>query len=298
MLDGSEDAGEISLAENIERLAMHPADQFDAFKAQADTGKGPEEIAVRFGISPAVVRRRLKLAAVSPRLLEVYRADEMDLDQLMAFAVSDDHAPSTALAAVVTHAMALTVFYGDSYGTGSCLDLRIHTPDLRSSAEGIAASPAAQALDERRAAWTRRLPQEADGLWDWLMTQTPGTLTDLMACCAAFTLTAVHKPQDRSDAPHLLHADQLAKELRLDMTQWWQPTAASYFGRISKARILEAVTEACSKGAADNLAKLKKDALATRAEGKLAGTGWLPAVLRSTALDDAAIATAEIAEAA
>src|ERR1700760_453245 len=80
VLDGSEDAGEISLAENIERLAMHPADQFEAFKAQADTGKGPEEIAARFGISPAIVRQRLKLAAVSPRLLEVYRADGMDLD--------------------------------------------------------------------------------------------------------------------------------------------------------------------------------------------------------------------------
>jgi len=67
---------------------------------------------------------------------------------------------------------------------------------------------------------------------------------------------------------------------------------------ISKARILEAVTEACSKGAAENLAKLKKDALAARAEGKLAGTGWLPAVLRSAAWDDAAIATTETAEAA
>ena len=49
MLDG-EDAAEISLAENIVRLPMHPADQFEAFKALADDGKGPEEIAARFGV--------------------------------------------------------------------------------------------------------------------------------------------------------------------------------------------------------------------------------------------------------
>ncbi len=63
-----EDAAEISLAENVVRLPMHPADQYDAFKAMADAGKGPEEIAARFGCSPAVVKQRLKLASVSPRL--------------------------------------------------------------------------------------------------------------------------------------------------------------------------------------------------------------------------------------
>lgn len=114
----------------------------------------------------------------------------------------------------------------------------------------------------------------------------------------SFAVTPVRKQQDRAGAPHLLHADRLATALGLDMTQWWQPTAASYLGRISKARILEAVTEACSKEAAENLAKLKKDALAARAEEKLAGTGWLPVVLRPASPDDAAIATTGTAEAA
>ncbi len=91
-----EDAGEISLAENIIRVPMHPADQFDAFKAMADQGKGPEEIAARFGCTPAVVRQRLKLATVSPRLMATYREGEMNLDQLMAFTVSDDHAAQEA----------------------------------------------------------------------------------------------------------------------------------------------------------------------------------------------------------
>lgn len=89
VLDG-EDAGEISLAENIQREPMHPADQFEAFHALTERGKGVEEIAARFGVGVAVVRQRLKLAGVSPRLIQLYREDELSLDQLMAFTVTDD----------------------------------------------------------------------------------------------------------------------------------------------------------------------------------------------------------------
>jgi ParB family chromosome partitioning protein len=59
----SEDATEISLAENEMRQAMHPADQFEAFKALIDAGHGAEDVAARFGVTPTVVRQRLKLAA-------------------------------------------------------------------------------------------------------------------------------------------------------------------------------------------------------------------------------------------
>ena len=89
-LDG-EDATEISLAENEMRLPMHPADQFDAFKKLADDGKGPEEIAARFGTTAKIVAQRLKLAVVSPKLIALYRKDAMTLDCLMAFTVSDQH---------------------------------------------------------------------------------------------------------------------------------------------------------------------------------------------------------------
>jgi len=82
---------EASLAENIIRDAMHPADEFDAFKKLADDGQGPDTIAARFGTSPTMVRQRLKLAVVSPRLIAVFRKDEMTLDQLMAFTLTDEH---------------------------------------------------------------------------------------------------------------------------------------------------------------------------------------------------------------
>ncbi len=85
-------AVEASLAENTIRVAMHPADQFIAFRDLLDSGLGVEEVAARFGVSPFFVRQRLKLAKVSPRFIEAYRVGEMQLEQLEALAITDDHA--------------------------------------------------------------------------------------------------------------------------------------------------------------------------------------------------------------
>ncbi|HCT5047560.1 TPA: ParB/RepB/Spo0J family partition protein [Pseudomonas aeruginosa] len=81
-----------SLTENVQREAMHPADQFEAFAALVAEGRPIEDIAADFSVSPLVVQRRLKLANVSPRLLADYRAEAVSLDQLMALAITDDHA--------------------------------------------------------------------------------------------------------------------------------------------------------------------------------------------------------------
>jgi ParB-like chromosome segregation protein Spo0J len=93
----ADDASEISLAENEMRQAMHPADQFEAFKALIDAGQGIEDVAAKFGVTATVVRQRLKLASVSPKLMAIYRTGEMTLDLLMAFTDSDDHAAQEAV---------------------------------------------------------------------------------------------------------------------------------------------------------------------------------------------------------
>ena len=84
-------AEEDSLAENVQRAPLHPLDQFRAFLTLREKGQSEEEIAAVFFVSVAVVRQRLRLASVSPRLLDVYAEDGMTLDQLMAFTVSGDH---------------------------------------------------------------------------------------------------------------------------------------------------------------------------------------------------------------
>jgi len=80
-----------SLAENMQRVALHPLDQFRAFVTLREKGQGDEAIAAAFFVTPQVVKQRLKLAAVAPALLDVYAEDGMTLEQLMAFTVNPDH---------------------------------------------------------------------------------------------------------------------------------------------------------------------------------------------------------------
>lgn len=534
----AEDAQEISLAENTLRLPMHPADQYEAFCALTETGKGPEEIAARFGITAAAVRQRLKLAAVSPRLFALYRKDEMTLDQLMAFTVLDDHtaqeaawferpdwqrdsgsirrtlmashveaddgrvrfiglgaykkagggvvcdlfqrghegyltdpglldrlvavklerkakalraegwkwveimpkidydmlhrygrlyrehkplnaeqrkeldkltreydalaelgdspdedasekldalsdkiedlsqgeavwtqeilalsgtivaigrdgevkierglvrpedrqtsaakernvkagaeaeassdpaAPhSTALVedltaqrtaalrtllkdngmvalAAIAHALILPLFYGAAHGAQSCLDIRIESRELRCSADGIERSRAFESTESAWELWKEQLPRDEATLFGWLLKQDQSTVIGLIAFGTAMSIDAVRGKHDRPDCTRLIHADELASALGLDMAAWWQPTKENYLQRVSKKLVLAAVAEGVSPQAAENLATLKKDALAENAEQRLARTGWLPAFLRSLHTVQAANLTA------
>ncbi|MGE8944038.1 ParB/RepB/Spo0J family partition protein [Leptospira interrogans] len=81
-----------SLAENTDRLSLHPLDQFRAFSALRGKGQSEEDIAAAYGVTPAVVRQRLRLASASPVLLDAYAADNLNLEQLMAFCVIEGHA--------------------------------------------------------------------------------------------------------------------------------------------------------------------------------------------------------------
>jgi len=91
-------AEEVSLAENVVRESLHPADQFEAFqRLHVDEGQSCEDIAARFGVTAAVVRQRLRLSTVSPVLIQAYRDDEMTLEQLMAFTITPDHERQVAV---------------------------------------------------------------------------------------------------------------------------------------------------------------------------------------------------------
>ncbi len=93
VLDGEGvDGLEASLAENVVRVDMHPADQFEAFAGLHEGGTGIEDIAARFGVSAHTVRQRLRLAVVSPALIQAYRDEVLTLDHLTAFAVTEDQA--------------------------------------------------------------------------------------------------------------------------------------------------------------------------------------------------------------
>ena len=72
-----------SLAENVQRVALHPLDQLRAFLALREKGQSDEEIAAAFFVASAVVKQRMRLASVAPALLDVYTEDDMSLEQIM-----------------------------------------------------------------------------------------------------------------------------------------------------------------------------------------------------------------------
>lgn len=90
-------AEEDSLAENVQRLNLHPLDQFHAFKTLADKGLSEEDIAARFFVPVNVVKQRLKLALVAPAILDAYEVGAIALEIVMAFTVNPDTERQTAV---------------------------------------------------------------------------------------------------------------------------------------------------------------------------------------------------------
>ena len=97
IIDGNASSSELSLAENVVRVAMHPADQVIAFTKLAESGVPAAAIAARFGASERLVEQRLRLGNAAPELLDAYRAGEIDLETLKAFAVTTDHTRQIAV---------------------------------------------------------------------------------------------------------------------------------------------------------------------------------------------------------
>ena len=87
----STDATDISLTENAMRSDLHPADQFEAFKKLVDDGQSIEAVAANFGVTPAVVNRRLRMANAAPEVIEAFKLGDIELDKVMALCTSNDH---------------------------------------------------------------------------------------------------------------------------------------------------------------------------------------------------------------
>ncbi|WP_229195414.1 ParB/RepB/Spo0J family partition protein [Bradyrhizobium acaciae] len=507
VIDTEHNATEISLAENAIRTPMHPADQFEAFfDLHTKEGMNADDIAARFGVTPAVVRQRLKLAVISPVLMQAYREEQLDLEQLSAFAFTDDHAlqervwdelggdcerddilelvkgehvaatdprarfvgveayqaaggaisrdlfddehegfftdaallqrlardkleagaeavraegwkwveimPEFDYAAVsdmrrvypeapevseevqqqidaleaqydnldsededsypefdriegeiaalrgedafypadiarggailsigeegelsiqrgflrpeddtkstrtvaktksegpapipeslvaeltayqtaalrnafaqhsaialraVVHALTEQAFF--HIGQTSCLRISLREVYPHAQAKAIAATPAELEVQARHEGWAKRLPEEANTLWEFLGTLSLAEQIDLLAHCASLALDTIQLPKQRRRH----NGDAVAAAIGFDMAAAWEPTPENYLGRVSKERILEAVREGASVEAADNIAGLKKQAMAEAAATRLRGKGWLPSVLK------------------
>lgn len=185
--------------------------------------------------------------------------------------------PDMALIAL-THTLTAQLFY--SYAEAGCLEVRPTVTPLGSHADGIEDTPLAARASEAREAWAERMPRDVADLWGFIVEMDDEKRLALLAHCASRTVNALRLPWDRK--PRTLQtADRLASALALDVSKDWTPTVDSYLGRVTKAHIVEAVAEGVSEDAARRIADMKKPDMAQAAEQLLAGTGWLPAVLRT-----------------
>ncbi|MCM2438511.1 ParB N-terminal domain-containing protein [Agrobacterium vitis] len=187
--------------------------------------------------------------------------------------------PDMALIAVI-HTLAAQTFYKGG-GEAHCLEIRPTSNYLAAHADGIEDTAAAKMLADRHAGWAADMPCDVADLWGFVAGLDYASLMALLAHCASLTVNAVKLPWETSKRRAHETADKLATAVTLDMTAHWTPTVRAYLGRVTKAHILAAVREALGDEAAERIADMKKPAMAETAEQLLAGTGWLPPVLRT-----------------
>ena len=218
-----------------------------------DPGDGEDAEAGRAEFSAGLVESLTahKSAAIAARLLEF---------------------PDKGLAAVV-YTMVLDAFEHRH-------DTALKVSASSQSLHRVQGSAAFKALEGARETWGQRLPGKPGDIWQWCLEQDQNVLIDLLTFCAACSINAVQTKSDRPENDRLDHAGKLAAALQLDMKPYFTPTAENYFSRIGKPQILEAIQAAKGQPPAPAWEKLKKAELAQEAERQIAGTGWLPQILR------------------
>ena len=172
------------------------------------------------------------------------------------------------------HVFCLRVFY--SYGLNSCLELDVKSATFTAQAPGLNDTAPARTLTDRHQFWLAMMPKHPEDLWGILSRLDGPEREALFAHCVGLSVNAVHEAYNRRPKA-LAHADVLAQAVGLDMAAaGWVPTVDSYLGRVTKARIVQAVREAKGDQAAQAIEPLKKGEMAEKAEALLARTGWLP----------------------
>ncbi len=176
----------------------------------------------------------------------------------------------------VLHALVLQVFY--RFAKDSCLEVTMVSNSF-GQVQGLAETPWAKEIAERHEAWDRDMP-DSDRLWEFLLGLDEASRKALFAHCASLSLNAVVEPWNKRPGA-LAHADALAATLGFDMVEaGWSPTVDNYLGRVTKARIVQAVREARGEDSAQLIDHMKKDLMAREAARLLQGSNWLPEPLR------------------
>jgi ParB family transcriptional regulator, chromosome partitioning protein len=242
------DAVDVTAVEDVEPEVSSSADQEEAEEDE--------------GLRPIPDRLLTELTAYRTLTLRDAVAQNPDVAFLAAF-----------------HALCLKLFY--RYTSDSSLEIDVKSVVFGSQAPGLNDTAIAKAADERHRRWSEQLPQEPGDLWEALLAFDTDSRHALFAHCVALSINAVHESWNRRPRA-LAHADRIAEAIGLDIAAaGGSPTVDNYLGRVTKARIVQAVREARGEQAAQLIDHLKKGEMAEKAQDLLAGSGWLPEPLRT-----------------
>lgn len=156
-----------------------------------------------------------------------------------------------------------------------------HQPFLKQACPTIEDTPAHRILTKLHDDQHQHIPGAHSDILPWLLEQSDATVLDMLAPLVALTVDA--GTVDWSHGPGVCFAARAAQAAELDMAEYWVATPETYFKRVSKAQIAQAVNEA---GAGPFSADGKKADIAAAAARVTTGTGWLPALLRMPPSDD------------
>ena len=179
--------------------------------------------------------------------------------------------------AALAHKMAITAF-----GTFSPSPIKVNLVQSRHTLEKnsptLAESRAAIRIDAESAAWREKLPK-AHGEWlQWFLAQDQSEAISMIVFCTASCVEAVQRrPDERDDG------DQIARELNLDMADWWTPSTDAYLNLVPKQKLIDMVTEIKSAEVAAPMAKMKRGEVVAFAAEHGKDSRWLPTVLRRAA---------------
>jgi len=200
--------------------------------------------------------------------------------------------PHVAMTALLHKLVSDTFLHRPATGA---LEANVRQVHFTAQAEELKDSASAQSATDRHERWGDHVPADDEALWDWLVALDDDNRMELLAHCVSYGVNALYeRPNPYSGSGvsehglkvRLTQADRLARATGLDMAEvGWRPTVGNYLGRVTKARILEAVREGAGERAAQLIDHMKKGDMAKEAERLLAETGWLPEPLRLTGAD-------------
>lgn len=184
--------------------------------------------------------------------------------------------PAIALA-VLAHRFAMALLHHGYLDHPVKVSLADSAHTLRTAATTLALCRAGQLLANEEQRWQERLPEDSDTWLGWFLAQPMQVSVDAIVFGTARSLNGL---SGRFDPTRTSILEPLSQALALDMADWWEPTADTYLGLVPKAKMAEAVAQACGTEAGAEVAGLKKAEAITASQTSLQGKRWLPAPLR------------------